>query len=88
MASLGSNVDHVCLEPKGRVSRNASQRTSTADRKARLIANRRSFVATARLNAALVDTGVHQIGGVWCHVTGGKVVARFDSVGDAVAALG
>lgn len=79
-------IDHTLLDPKGRVG--SATRLSTADRQDRQRARNRSFVATCKLRAKLHKVKVLQDDdSSWLHVVGDKVVARFASVTDAVAAL-
>ena len=79
-------IDHTLLEPQGRAGKVA--RLSTADRKDRQRASNRSHVATSKLRAKLHKVKVLQADdSSWLHVVGDRVVARFASVGDAVAAL-
>jgi hypothetical protein len=86
--SFGKTIDHVLMDPKGGVSRNKAARLSTADEKDRRRARTRSHVATTRLRAKLHAIEiVQQHDSSWCHVLDGMVIARFATVGDAVAAL-
>jgi hypothetical protein len=84
--AFSQTVDHTLLDPKGRVG--GCTRFSTADKIDRQRAKSRSFVATTRLRAKLHNVKVVQgDDSSWLHVVGDKVVARFASVTDAVAAL-
>jgi len=79
-------IDHVLLEPKGRVG--GCNRLSTADKRDRQRARTRSHVATSVMRAKLAAVRIVQgDDSSWLHVVGDKIVARFASVTDAVAAL-
>ena len=79
-------IDHTLIEPKGRVG--GLNRLSTADRQDRQRARNRSHVATSKLRAKLAAVQIIQgDDSSWLHVVGDKIVARFASVTDAVAAL-
>lgn len=72
--------------PTGRVNVNRNVSNVTAD--ARVKARTRSHVATSVMRAKLAAVQIIQgDDSSWLHVVGGKVVARFASVTDAVAAL-
>ena len=86
MANYEKVIDHLCMEPVGKPSRNTGP-LSTADRASRAKAATRSFAATQRLRRGLLDTKVVQHDSSWAHVARGKIVAVFDTVGEAVAAL-
>jgi hypothetical protein len=76
------------MTPSGFVSRNKITRLSTADKIDRQRAKSRSFVATTRLRAKLHNVQIIQgDDSSWLHVSGDRVVARFATVSDAVAAL-
>lgn len=79
-------IDHVLLEPQGRVS--GCNRLSTADKRDRQRARTRSEIATSKLRTKLRNIRILQgDDSSWLHVIEDKVVARFASVTDAVAAL-
>ena len=78
-------IDHVCLDPQGRARRNGI--ACTADRKDKQRANSRSFVATSKLRAKLWQVKIVQHDSSWVHMKGDEIVAWFDDVGAAVAAL-
>ena len=79
-------IDHVLLEPKGRVG--GLNRLSTADKIDRLRARNRSHAATCQLRAKLSTVQIIQgDDSSWLHVVGDAIVARFTNVSDAVAAL-
>jgi len=79
-------IDHVLLEPQGRVS--GCNRLSTADKRDRQRARTRSEIATSVMRAKLAAVQIIQgDDSSWLHVIGDRVVARFASVTDAVAAL-
>jgi len=72
--------------PMGRVNANRNASNLTADARAR--ARNRSHVATSKMRAKLSAVQVIQgDDSSWLHVIGDKIVARFASVGEAVAAL-
>jgi len=79
-------IDHCLLDPKGRVGR--AYRLSTANSNDREAARKRSIKATGFLRQKLSVVEVKQaVSGRWCHIVSGRVVASFDTVGEAVAAL-
>lgn len=50
-------------------------------------ASRRGFVATTKLRAKLHRVKIVQHDSSWCHAVDGNVIARFDDVSAAIAAL-
>lgn len=88
MARFSPTIDHVCMNPKGRVSRNKVTSRMTVEQKASARrAATRSFVATTRHRAALTKVEIVQHDSSWCHVRDGEVVARFSTINEAVDAL-
>ncbi len=72
--------------PTGRVNVNRNVSNVTADARAK--ARTRSHVATSVMRAKLAAVQIIQgDDSSWLHVVGDKIVARFASVTDAVAAL-
>jgi len=72
--------------PTGRVNANRGVTHITPESRQR--ARTRSFVATCQMRAKLAAVRIVQDeSSGWLHVVGDKVVARFASVSDAVAAL-
>jgi hypothetical protein len=72
--------------PTGRV--NANRNVSNVTPEARVKARTRSHVATSVMRAKLAAVQIIQgDDSSWLHVIGDRVVARFASVTDAVAAL-
>ena len=72
--------------PRGRV--NANRGVSNITSEARERARSRSHVATSVIRAKLAAVQIIQgDDSSWLHVVGDKIVARFASVTDAVAAL-
>lgn len=79
-------IDPVLLDPKGRVG--GCSRFCTADKRDRQRARTRSEIATSKLRSKLAAVQIVQgDDSSWLHVVGDKVVARFATVSDAVAAL-
>jgi hypothetical protein len=72
--------------PTGRVNVNRGVSNITPESRER--ARSRSFVATCQMRAKLAAVQIIQgDDSSWLHVVGDKIVARFASVTDAVAAL-
>ena len=81
-------IDHTCLEPRGGTSRNAGAPLSTADRKDRREAQRRSHIATCKLRRGLSKVKIVQRDdSSWAHMVNGEIIALFACVTEAVAAL-
>jgi hypothetical protein len=80
---MKQTVDHILGEPVGvsKARRLITRRTLGA------ATERANFVATCKMRHKLLDTDICEMDGMWCHVRGGEAVAKFKSVGDAVAAL-
>lgn len=88
MAKFGHAVDHLCMSPQGRVSRNKGWPLSSADKRDRQRSRTVSYVSTSRMRAKLGSTQVvQQDDSSWGHVVDGVVVASFETVTAAVAAL-
>lgn len=88
MPKHGMAIDHVCLSPQGRVSmHNATTRLTSHERRLRRRMQSKSYVATTKWRAKLHEVEIIQHDSSWCHVVDGNVVARFDDVSAAIAAL-
>lgn len=87
MSSYGKQIDHLLMDPQGSVSRNRGWKQTSATTKDKRRASSRSFTATSKLRHKLRNTRVECLDGTWCHVVGGVVVASFQDVGAAIAAL-
>jgi hypothetical protein len=81
-------IDHICMTPSGRVQmNNATSRLTKEEKRARQRIATSSFVATTQYRAALDKVRVCEHDSSWCHMRGGEVLARFDTMSDAVVAL-
>jgi len=81
-------TDTTCNPPSGRVWRGgAKPRLTKQEKISRKRAAIDALTATTRYRAALHDVRVREHDSSWCHMIGDDVLARFDSVSDAVSAL-
>lgn len=76
-------ADHILKNPQGKVGAGRLITRRAIDRKTQTA----NFTATCRKRHALRNTKILNLDGAWCHVLKGEVVAKFSSVGEAVAAL-
>ena len=85
--AYSQSIDHVCLEPKGRVSRLSQLGASSASAIDRARAKSRSFVATCQMRQKLADTDVVLLDESWSHVRDGVVIATFPDLHSAINAI-
>ena len=85
--AYSQSIDHVCMEPKGRVSRLSQLGASSASIADRARAKSRSFVATCQMRQRLADTEIVLLDDTWSHVVDGVAIASFPNLSAAVAAL-